>query len=34
MKADRPDEVIHIYREVEPKYEITAIMQETERNGH
>lgn len=34
MKTDRPDELIHIRKEVDPKYEITAIMLEAERNGH
>lgn len=34
MKADRPDEVIQIRKEVDPKYEITAIMLEGERNDH
>lgn len=33
MENERPDEVVHIREEFEPKYEVTALMLEAERNG-
>ncbi|MBI3089026.1 MAG: UbiD family decarboxylase [Candidatus Tectomicrobia bacterium] len=34
MEADRPDEVLHIQDEVDPKYDVTGVMLEAERHGH
>jgi len=34
METERPAEVVHVREEVDPKYEVTAVMLEAERNGH
>jgi len=34
MKKRRPNEVVHVRDEVDPKYEVTGIMLEAERHGH
>src|SRR5215467_14114189 len=34
MKRNRPNEVVRVREEVDPKYEITGIMLEAERQGH
>ncbi|MBI3091524.1 MAG: UbiD family decarboxylase [Candidatus Tectomicrobia bacterium] len=34
MESERPDEVLHIHDEIDPKYEVSGLMLEAERHGH